>query len=173
MDWNPVSEFCAHEFWRDRPDTGYSHSTYLDARHVLPAQVITDIESYREKDPNWWNVYGLGLVSQLAHSGLAFRFKGGNSQLVLLDDPQRYSIDADIVTTVAKEELISSVQRIAEECELFHDCEVRQHKTKPWLPMVSFNLFFTSCSQEQKDSFVMLDADLELAPYPGLRKRVQ
>ena len=65
VDWNPVSEFWAHEFWMDNPDTAYSHSTYLDAKPVLPAQVIIDIESYRDKDPNWWNIYGLGLIGKI------------------------------------------------------------------------------------------------------------
>ncbi|MFA5429902.1 MAG: phage terminase large subunit [Candidatus Omnitrophota bacterium] len=67
IDWNPVSEFWAHEFWLNEPDNAYSHSTYLDAKDagVLPEQVIKDIESYREKDPNWWNVYGLGLVGRI------------------------------------------------------------------------------------------------------------
>jgi len=65
VDWNPVSEFWAHEFWVDSLDTAYSHSTYLDARTVLPTQVITDIESYRDKDPNWWNIYGMGLLGKI------------------------------------------------------------------------------------------------------------
>lgn len=65
VDWNPVSEFWAHEFWKGEPENAYSHSTYLDARAVLPVQTITDIESYRDKDPNWWNVYGLGLIGKI------------------------------------------------------------------------------------------------------------
>lgn len=65
VDWNPVGEFWAHEFWMDNPDTAYSHSTYLDARAVLPAQVVIDIESYKDKDPNWWNIYGLGLIGKV------------------------------------------------------------------------------------------------------------
>ena len=67
VDWNPVSEFWAHEFWMGESSTAYSHSTYLEAQeaHVLPAQVVTDIESYRDKDPNWWNIYGLGLVGKI------------------------------------------------------------------------------------------------------------
>jgi len=72
VDWNPVSEFWAHEFWMDNPDTAYSHSTYVDAKSVLPPQVIRDIEGYREKDPNWWNVYGLGLVGRI--EGLVYPF---------------------------------------------------------------------------------------------------
>ena len=65
VDWNPVGEFWVHENWIGEPGNGYSHSTYLDAVGVLPAQVITDIESYRDKDPNWWNIYGLGLIGKI------------------------------------------------------------------------------------------------------------
>ena len=65
-DWNPTGEFWAHEFWI--PDTlvnAYSHSTYLDAIHVLPEGVVANIESNRGKDPNWWNIYGLGLLGKV------------------------------------------------------------------------------------------------------------
>ena len=117
-------------------------------------------------------VYCLELVAQLAKSGLSFRFKGGNSQLILLPEPQRFSIDVDIVTTVGKPELIALCERIATECELFTRCEVRQHKTKPWLPMISFKLFFDSVYQASEDAYVMLDAVLEEAPYPGVRMPV-
>ena len=66
LDWNPVSEFWAHEQGLiDAPENEYIHSTYLDARHVLPPEVIVNIESNRDKDPNWWNVYGLGLIGKV------------------------------------------------------------------------------------------------------------
>lgn len=65
VDWNPVGQFWAHEFWVGEPGNGYAHSTYLDAIGVLPKQVTTDIESYRDKDPNWWNIYGLGLLGKV------------------------------------------------------------------------------------------------------------
>lgn len=65
VDWNPVGEFWAHENWLNQPENAYIHSTYLDAKAVLPAQVVTDIESYRDKDPNWWNVYGLGQLGKI------------------------------------------------------------------------------------------------------------
>jgi len=71
-DWNPVGEFWAHEYWVDLPENAYSHSTYLDARDCLPAQTVIDIESYREKDPNWWNVYGLGLIGKI--EGLVYPY---------------------------------------------------------------------------------------------------
>jgi len=65
VDWNPVSEFWAHERWIPKSDVNaYSHSTYLDALHVLPQSVIDNIESNKD-DKNWWHVYGLGLVGKI------------------------------------------------------------------------------------------------------------
>lgn len=118
-------------------------------------------------------VHCLELVAQLANAGLAFRFKGGNSLLILLEDPQRFSIDVDIVTLATKEELTALVEGIVERCDVFTRYEVRQHKTKPWLPMISYKLFFRSSYQAEEDAFVMLDAVLEPPPYEGVRKPVR
>ena len=71
-DWNPVSEFWAHSNWIGQPENAYIHSTYLDALDVLPQAVVDNIESNREKDPNWWNVYGLGLLGKI--EGLVYPF---------------------------------------------------------------------------------------------------
>ena len=71
-DWNPVSEFWAHEFWVGQPENVYVHSTYLDAQNVLPPEVVANIESNRDKDPNWWNVYGLGLIGKI--EGLVYPY---------------------------------------------------------------------------------------------------
>jgi len=71
-DWNPVSEFWAHEYWIGQPENAYVHSTYLDAMDVLPPEVIANIESNKDKDPNWWNVYGLGLIGKV--EGLVYPY---------------------------------------------------------------------------------------------------
>jgi Nucleotidyl transferase AbiEii toxin, Type IV TA system len=118
-------------------------------------------------------VHCLELVSQLAHHGLKFRFKGGNSLLILLEDPQRFSIDVDIVTTESKENLVALVDEIVRNCDLFTRSEARAPKTKPWLPMISFKLFFASHYQPEAESYVMLDAVLEPPPYPGVSRRVR
>lgn len=59
LDFNP-----AHEFWVDsklmhRPDVRVIHSTYLD-NDMLTAAQISEIESNRELDPEWWGIYGEG-----------------------------------------------------------------------------------------------------------------
>jgi len=65
VDWNPVSEFWAHEYWIGQPENAYIHSTYLDAVGVLPPEIIANIESNKDKDPNWWNIYGLGRLGRI------------------------------------------------------------------------------------------------------------
>ena len=66
LDWNPVGEFWVHENRLvDEPESAYIHSTYKDAVKVLPQEVVDNIESNEDKDPNWWNVYGLGLIGKI------------------------------------------------------------------------------------------------------------
>ena len=69
VDWNPTGEFWVHSYmsggqqvegWIKDSRFAYSHSTYQDARGLLPASVVENIESRRDKDPNWWSIYGLG-----------------------------------------------------------------------------------------------------------------
>ena len=65
VDWNPTGFFWAHEHWLNESDTAYIHSTYLDALAVLSPQQVKDIEFWKDKDPNWWNVYGLGRLGKI------------------------------------------------------------------------------------------------------------
>ncbi len=72
-DWNPVSEFWVHSYevngkpvpgWIHDPTSAYIHSTYKDAIDVLPKSVVETLESYRDRDPATWSIYGLGLLGQ-------------------------------------------------------------------------------------------------------------
>jgi hypothetical protein len=118
-------------------------------------------------------VHCLELVSQLAERGLEYRFKGGNSLLLLLEDPQRFSIDVDIVTTEPKERITQLVGEVAADCELFTRWESRQPKTKPWLPLISYKIYFDSGYAQPDDAYVMLDAVLEPPAYPGVLRPVR
>jgi len=71
-DWNPVSEFWAHEHWIGQPENVYIHSTYQDVLDVLSPEVVANIESNKDKDPNWWNVYGLGRLGKI--EGLVYPY---------------------------------------------------------------------------------------------------
>ncbi len=84
VDWNPTSEFWVYQYesspgvvvpgWlRDgNPDNAYCHSTYEDALDVISNQKVKDIESYRDTDPNWWRIFGLGLVGKI--EGLVYPY---------------------------------------------------------------------------------------------------
>ena len=64
LDFNPVAEFWAHDM-QGYPEVEWIHSTYQDAKHVLPKVTVERIEARKDRDPNWWRVYGLGLVGNL------------------------------------------------------------------------------------------------------------
>ena len=65
IDWNPRSEFWAHEYYKDDPKWAYDHSTYLDALDVIPAGKRDDIEDLGNKDPNYRNIYQLGILGKI------------------------------------------------------------------------------------------------------------
>jgi len=65
IDWNPRSEFWAHEYYLNDPKWAYDHSTYLDALDVIPQGKREDIEDLGRKDPNYHNIYELGLLGKI------------------------------------------------------------------------------------------------------------
>lgn len=76
VDWNPTGEFWVHEYqsgdtlvpgWKHSPRFAFSHSTYLDAKGLLPQSVVENIEAHKDIDPNWWSIYGLGELGKLEH----------------------------------------------------------------------------------------------------------
>ena len=71
-DWNPVSEFWAHEYWIGQEENAYIHSTYLDAIDVIPPEVVKNILATGEMDPNWANVYLYGRLGKI--EGLVYPY---------------------------------------------------------------------------------------------------
>lgn len=63
-DYNPTEQFYIMDEI-GRPGVSFIKSTYLDAKQFLPDAIVKDIEAKRERDPNWWNVYGLGEVGNI------------------------------------------------------------------------------------------------------------
>lgn len=60
IDWNPDSEFWYEQNGLNLlPTTIEIHSTYRDNPFLTRVQ-INEIEWYRDKDPNWWRIYGEG-----------------------------------------------------------------------------------------------------------------
>ena len=110
-------------------------------------------------------IHCLELVAELSWADLSYQFKGGNSLLVVLQSPKRFSIDVDIATNESREALEAVLDKIVQTCGVFYKWTHRQHKTKPWLPLASYYLFYKSQYVNDKDAFVMLDAQLKRSPY--------
>ena len=85
VDWNPRSDFWAQEYFKEAnviengvvvkeglwdSKWAYDHSTYLDALDVIPQGKKDDIVDLGSKDPNYHNVYELGLLGKI--EGLVF-----------------------------------------------------------------------------------------------------
>lgn len=59
LDYNPAYEFWVDSKLAPREDVRILHSTYKD-NDMLSAAQISEIESNKDIDPDWWKVYGLG-----------------------------------------------------------------------------------------------------------------
>lgn len=117
-------------------------------------------------------VHCLELVVELVEAGLSFQFKGGNSLLLILPEPQRFSIDVDIATDAPREEIERRLDDIVTRFRIFTRWAKRQHTTKPWLPITSYYLYFDSAIKEGAETAIMFDVQLRRSPYKTERKPV-
>jgi len=137
-DWNPVSEFWFHENQLgDAPDAVYIHSTYSDAIEVIPQSVVEDIESYEAKDPNWWRVYGLGLIGKI--EGLVYpNFKQVDE---LPEAAQFYGLDFGSLVdpTVGTAHIIKGDNLYSKELFYVYDAEITNQKISMHLRAAGVN----------------------------------
>jgi hypothetical protein len=110
-------------------------------------------------------VHCLELVAELVAAGLSFQFKGGNSLLLVLDAPRRFSIDVDIATNESAQRIELCIEKAIATNGIFLKWTKRQHKTKPWLPLSSYYCFYNSHYVSSDEAFIMLDAQLTRSPY--------
>ncbi|MFP4681653.1 MAG: nucleotidyl transferase AbiEii/AbiGii toxin family protein [Chitinispirillaceae bacterium] len=117
-------------------------------------------------------VHCLELVAELVEVGLNFQFKGGNSLLLILDEPKRFSIDVDIASDQSREEIEEVLNKLTAQYGVFTRWERRQHKTKPWLPLSSYYLFYKSQFDSSPDTNIMLDVQMRRSGYRTELKEV-
>ncbi|MBN2188848.1 MAG: nucleotidyl transferase AbiEii/AbiGii toxin family protein [Chitinispirillaceae bacterium] len=117
-------------------------------------------------------VHCLELVAEMVEAGLQFQFKGGNSLLLILPEPKRFSIDVDIATDAPREKIEQCLDAIVSRYRVFKRWEKRQHKTKPWLPIASYYLNFDSIIKHGAETSIMLDAQLRRSPYKTEKRPV-
>ncbi|MDR0307583.1 MAG: nucleotidyl transferase AbiEii/AbiGii toxin family protein [Chitinispirillales bacterium] len=114
----------------------------------------------------------LELVAELSECGLKYQFKGGNSLLLILNEPKRFSIDVDIASGESRERIEEVLNSLVAKYGVFFKWERRQHKTKPWLPLSSYNIYYSSLFDSSPDTCVMLDVQMRTSPYKTEFKKV-
>lgn len=84
----------------------------------LSAEWLVEKRKQYGKDPAIMEsmIYALYLLEQLSLTGLDFIFKGGTSLIMILEQPQRFSIDIDIIVKpdISKEKLESYLLKIVD-----------------------------------------------------------
>jgi len=66
-DWNPYGEFWFHdeEMEKEENNIFVSGLTFKDTPSVVLPDIIRTIESYKDKDPNYYRVHALGLMGKI------------------------------------------------------------------------------------------------------------
>lgn len=67
IDYNPDRRFWAHEHYIEKERCASVVLTYKDNEYA-PEMAIEQIEAYKESDPEWYKVYGLGLLGDIQGS---------------------------------------------------------------------------------------------------------
>ncbi len=132
---------------------------YFEKGHIQSSRFAASAELAEQA------VYCLELVAELVDVGLPFQFKGGNSLLLILDKPARFSIDVDIATDEPRERVEEALDALVTAHGRFVRWEKRQHRTKPWLPIASYYCWYHSCITSPREQSVMLDVQLRRSPY--------
>ena len=109
-------------------------------------------------------IYAFELLSNLVEQELEFVFKGGTSLIMLLDNPQRLSIDIDISTNVRADEVEMVLTNIIE-YSIFTRWDENERVSKK-IPKKHYRLYFNSVINPKQDSYILLDVLFQENPYP-------
>ena len=155
----------------------------IDLKSLSPDWLSEKKIKYR-RDPGLLEnmIYALHLLEQLKLSGLDFIFKGGTSLVLMLDEPQRFSVDIDIIVQpeMSKEELESHLSKIVDASN-FTGMRLEERRSyKPGVPKAHYAFSFQSnvstktqegevIAQPQKE--ILLDVLFAESHYPVVVER--
>jgi len=108
-------------------------------------------------------IRALGLLEKLAESKLDFVFKGGTSLILLVEKPERFSIDIDINTTESKETIENILEDIVRQGLFKHYHEkVREYRG---IPKAHYYCYYDS-ELNGRENHVVLDVLFDEHYYP-------
>ena len=114
-------------------------------------------------------IRAFGLLEQFTLLGPPIIFKGGTSLLLHAgQNPQRYSIDIDIINPNPPEDLPTILDKIVAEGDFtrWQDDSHRKNVTKA--PVCHYKLYYNSIIDEGVEEYVLLDVLFEKATYANI-----
>jgi len=112
-------------------------------------------------------IRALGLLEQLVVNELDFVFKGGTSLILLLEKPQRFSIDIDINVSGSRENLIGILYKI-NSTGLFKYYKEKKRKERG-IPKAHFYFYYDSVVNN-RENYIMLNVLFDEHSYPKIVK---
>ncbi len=114
-------------------------------------------------------IYALLLLEQLKINKLDFVFKGGTALLLYSENPQRFSIDIDIITEKSSDEIQTILGKITEQ-SIFINWENDSERGHLQNALIGhFKLYYTS-QVDGKTEPILLDVLYAENPYPVLKE---
>lgn len=114
-------------------------------------------------------IYAFTLLEQLCGTGLPFVFKGGTALLLLAgDNPQRFSIDIDIITELPADQLPEFLDRIIEKGIFLRYIADNDRKSASGVPVGHYKFYYRSALEKEGEEPVMLDVLFSAVAYPQL-----
>ena len=114
--------------------------------------------------------YALSLAELLQLNGLDFIFKGGTCLILLLDTPQRFSIDIDIITQANRVQIETILTKICLETH-FTAFELDDKRSyREGIPKAHYKLYFEPQLAHPKDNKILLDILFAENPYPQIQE---
>lgn len=111
-------------------------------------------------------IYAFELLSHLVNANLDFIFKGGTSLLLLLENPQRLSIDIDISTSVDQGEIEEILDKIINTSVL--ESWEENPRTANRIPKKHYKIYFNSVINLNHNNYILLDVLFQDNPYPAI-----
>lgn len=145
-----IKEHCFTGEWLDR------FKTHSDHKHI--DKIILEKM-----------IYALHLLERLKFNGLDFVFKGGTSLILLLKEGNRFSIDIDIISNIAKEDLEKTINKVIDSSQ-FINWKLDEHRSyQPGVPKAHYKFSFDT--KMQGSGTILLDVLIEDSIYPELIER--
>jgi predicted nucleotidyltransferase component of viral defense system len=110
-------------------------------------------------------IRALGLLEQLKINNLQFVFKGGTSLILLVDKPQRFSIDIDINTDESRENVLHIFERICSK-DLFKRFDENKRR-EAGVPKAHFKFYYDSVINS-RENYILLDVLFDKHCYPEI-----